>query len=264
MGTRRRHRKTRRLKRRSRKLRMSMNKNMKELRKVSAEVNILNKDYDIKQGDILVFENFRGPKFLKYQHSEIALNDSQPVIFRGSDDRGIQLSTASCGAMGCQEVHNNIFEISNKKKKTKIHVIRYTGTDSKHLRMLAGNIANNWTFETQIKYPSIFESITSAFPRAGIMPCYKRKGDRKSGQKYIDGAINEVVPIRKGGENVKMFCSKFVMGVWFSALGRRLGWDGIDNCIPIKPSNCSPSDVFKLPRKRPRCWKLVSTIDIVN
>ena len=192
------------------------------------------------------------------------MNNSIPIEF-DTGESGIQLSTASCGqgkkGSACQEVNDRNFPIKVGKSRQKIHVIRYVGTDSEYMRMLAGNIADNWTFEAQIRYPTIFESITTAFPRAGIMPCYRSIGDRRSGQKYIYGAINDSVPFKRGGEKVKMFCSKFVMGVWFAALGRRFGWEGIDQCIPIKPSNCSPADVLKLPMKS-SCWEKVKTLNI--
>ena len=226
------------------------------------EEEMLPPSLKLKKGDIILCEKFDGPPFLRIRHAMIVLEDANSQLYI-SGNKFIVLPAAECGSGGgCQETERRfkLLKSNDKTSNKYIHIIRYKNRETADT---ASIIAKNWTENKLIKFPSIKE-IPTAFARAGIFPCFKKKGDRKSGQKYINNANKNKVPVRKSGENVNMFCSKFVMGVWISAIGNMNGWDYIDKCLPIKPSNCSPSNLKLLPIKYPDCWEQIAKIKIAT
>ena len=209
---------------------------------------------NILEGDIIVYENFGGPNFLRIQHAAIATNNGKYVSNRNVSF--ITIPIASCSHGLCYNLDAN-YEMNVKNSNHYLWIIRYNGPNAKLYRKIAAQTAKNWGDTKKVKYKKMRE-IPSAFARAKFFPCYSSHADEESTHIYYENKNKGSIPVKKGGEQVNMICSKFVMGAWMAALGddKKI----LDKCFPVKPSNCSPGDTLKLALKP--CWEVVGKLNV--
>ena len=208
----------------------------------------------VLMGDIIVYENFGGPPFLRIQHSAICIEDGNYCDYEGK--KYITIKGASCGgSSGCINYKED-YIVNPKKSNKYLWIIRYNGPNALLYREIAAMTAKGWGNTKQIKYKKIHE-LPSAFSRAKFLPCYSTEADQESFEIYSKSR-SKSIPVKKGGEKVNMICSKFVLGAWMKALSNDK--QNLDNCLPVKPSNCSPGDILKLGNKP--CWEVVGKINV--
>tara|TARA_Y100001972_G_C7654009_1_gene329085 strand:- start:340 stop:1245 length:906 start_codon:yes stop_codon:yes gene_type:complete len=211
----------------------------------------------ILTGDIIIYENFGGPPFLRIQHSSIATRDGE--YFTQDGKFYINIYEASCGGKLCKNYYKT-YEVDPINSNKYLWIIRYTGYNAERLRNIAANKAVGWGNTRRVKYKKIHQ-LPSAFARAKFFPCYSSEADKKSIEIYTKNNGYGSIPVNRKGENVNMICSKFVMGAWMAAIGSGVdGTEQLNKCLPVKPSNCSPGDTLKLGLKP--CWDVIGRINV--
>ena len=211
---------------------------------------------DIKKGDILIM-NFGGKvPFTSYKHAGIAIDS--PI----NDENGIWVPLAHCVSNGCTLVALKYIPTNNNP----VWVLRYYGPHAEELRNFAGFIARKWASSGNLKFSK------SKTLRA-LLPCFAKRADRETAPRYILSLMSDShLPKYDNGKYIGMFCSKFAAAVWMATLGSlfvsekdeiqiasnkdEINWTALDTCLPLKPSNCAPHDLIKLPHIT-KCWKLV-------